>query len=234
MRIITTGSPSIDELLGGGIRTGLITNILSDSREARSSFCYSLCVNAARHYKDSSVIFGDTQGLFRPEKIFSYIKDKQDSDSILRRIRRLRILSTNVQMVLVNYAVHLHPILVTIDNFSYLFLNENKKSISIQIRLRKHLHDLALSAIDNDIAIVITNSTSSKRENKDSETDVFEKKVLPYNELLNKTISNLAHATLELKGVKVDESKFSAKSTKPLAAGKSYFTILPDGLHDYR
>jgi len=234
MRIITTGSPSIDELLGGGIRTGLITNILSDSRESRSSFCYSLCVNAARHYKDSSVIFGDTQGLFRPEKIFSYIKDKQDSDSILRRIRRLRILSTNVQMVLINYAVHLHPILVIIDNFSYLFLNENKKSISIQIRLRKHLHDLALSAIDNDIAIVITNSTSSKRENKDSETDLFEKKILPYSELLNKTISNLAHATLELKAVKVDESKFSAKSTKPLAASKSYFIIKPDGLHDYR
>jgi RecA/RadA recombinase len=234
MRIITTGSSLIDELLGGGIRTGLITNILSDSREARSSFCYSLCVNAARHYNDSSVIFGDTQGLFRPEKIFSYIKDKQDSDSILRRIRRLRILSTNVQMVLINYAVHLHPILVIIDNFSYLFLNENKKSISIQIRLRKHLHDLALSAIENDIAIVITNSSSSKRENKDSETDVFEKKILSYNELLNKTISNLAHVTLELKAVKVDESKFSAKSTKPLAATKSYFVIKTDGFHDYR
>jgi len=33
MSLITTGSPSIDKVLGGGIRTGLITNILSDSRE---------------------------------------------------------------------------------------------------------------------------------------------------------------------------------------------------------
>jgi RecA/RadA recombinase len=232
MRIITTGSSSIDDILGGGIRTGVITNILSDSREARSSFCYSLCVNAARLYTDSSVIFGDTQGFFRPEKILSYIKEKQESDSILHQIRRMRILSTNVQMVLVNYALHLHPILVIIDNFSYLFLNEKKKSLSIQIRLRKHLHDLAINAIHNDIAIVITNSIYSKRENKESVEDIFEKKILSFNELLNKTISNLTHVGLELKSVKVDESKYSARLLKPLASTKSYFTVRPDGLHD--
>jgi RecA/RadA recombinase len=232
MRIITTGLSSIDEILGGGIRTGVITNILSDSRDARSSFCYSLCVNAARLYTDSSIIFGDTQGFFRPEKILSYIKIKQESNSILHQIRRMRILSTNVQMVLVNYALHLHPVLVIIDNFSYLFLNEKKKSLSIQIQIRKHLHDLAISAIHNDIAIVITNSSYSKKENKDSAEDIFEKKILPFNELLNKTISNLTHVGLELKTVKVDESRYSARLLKPLASTISYFIVKPDGLYD--
>jgi hypothetical protein len=188
-------------------------------------------VNAAQHYKDSSVIFGDTQGFFRPEKILSYIKNKQDSDPILHQIRRLRIMSTNVQMVLVNYALHLRPILIIIDNFNYLFLNERKKSLSIQIRLRKHLHDLAISAIDNDIAIVITNSSSSKRENKDSE-EIFEKKIFPYIELLNKTVSNLAHVVLELKTVKVDEPRFSVRLLKPMTAAKSHFIARKDGLYD--
>ena len=128
MSLITTGSPSIDKVLGGGIRTGLITNILSDSREARFSLCYSLCVNAARLNSTSTVIFGDTQGIFRPEKIFSYLRNDQDSNSILHQIRRLRILSTNVQMILVNYALQLHPVLIIIDNFTYLFLNEKKKN----------------------------------------------------------------------------------------------------------
>jgi len=231
MRIITTGSPSIDKILGGGIRTGLITNILSDSREARSSLCYSICVNAAQHYKDSSVIFGDTQGFFRPEKILSYIKNKQDSNPMLHQIRRLRIMSTNVQMVLVNYALHLRPILIIIDNFNYLFLNERKKSLSIQIRLRRHLHDLAISAIDNDIAIVITNSSSLRRENKDSE-EIFEKKIFPYNELLNKTVSDLSHLVLELKTVKVDEPRFSVRLLKPMTAAKSHFIVRKDGLYD--
>jgi len=164
MRIITTGSSSIDKMLGGGIRTGLITNILSDSRDARSSMCYSLCVNAAQGYKNSSIIFGDTQGFYRPEKILSYIKDKHNSSPILHQIRSLRILSLNVQMVLVNYALNLRPILIIIDNFSYLFLNERKKLLSVQIFLRKHLHDLAISAIDNDIAIVLTNPVFTKKE----------------------------------------------------------------------
>jgi len=231
MSLITTGSPSIDKVLGGGIRTGLITNILSDSREARFSLCYSLCVNAARLNSTSTVIFGDTQGIFRPEKIFTYLRNDQDSNSILHQIRRLRILSTNVQMILVNYALQLHPVLIIIDNFTYLFLNEKKKKLSVQFSLRKHLHDLALSAINNDVAVVITNTISSKKENKDTE-DIFEKKIISFNELLNKTISNLTHVVLELKIVKADESRFSAKSLKPISSEKSFFMVKPDGLYD--
>ena len=232
MSLITTGSPSIDKVLGGGIRTGLITNILSDSREARFSLCYSLCVNAARLNSTSTVIFGDTQGIFRPEKIFSYLRNDQDSNSILHQIRRLRILSTNVQMILVNYALQLHPVLIIIDNFTYLFLNEKKKKLSVQFSLRKHLHDLALSAINNDVAVVITNTISSKKENKDTE-DIFEKKkIISFNELLNKTISNLTHVVLELKTVKADESRFSAKSLKPISSEKTFFMVRPDGLYD--
>lgn len=231
MSLITTGSPSIDKVLGGGIRTGLITNILSDSREARFSLCYSLCVNAARLNSTSTVIFGDTQGIFRPEKIFSYLRNDQDSNSILHQIRRLRILSTNVQMILVDYALQLHPVLIIIDNFAYLFLNEKKKKLSVQFSLRKHLHDLALSAINNDVAVVITNTISSNKESKDTE-DIFEKKVISFNELLNKTISNLTHVVLELKTVKADESRFSAKSLKPISSEKTFFMVKPDGLYD--
>lgn len=231
MSLITTGSPSIDKVLGGGIRTGLITNILSDSREARFSLCYSLCVNAARLNSTSTVIFGDTQGIFRPEKIFSYLRNDQASNSILRQIRRLRVLSTNVQMILVNYALQLHPVLIIIDNFTYLFLNEKKKKLSVQFSLRKHLHDLALSAINNDVAVVITNTISSNKESKDTE-DIFEKKVISFNELLNKTISNLTHVVLELKTVKADESRFSAKSLKPISSEKTFFMVKPDGLYD--
>jgi small nuclear ribonucleoprotein (snRNP)-like protein len=130
-----------------------------------------------------------------------------------------------------NYALHLHPVLIIIDNFSYLFLNEKKKSLSIQFRLRKHLHDLAIYALENDIAVVITNSISSKRENKRSE-DIFEKRILSFNELLNNIISNLTHVSLELKAVKTDEPRYSAGLLKPATSTKSYFMVRPDGLHD--
>ena len=231
MPTITTGSEAIDGMLGGGIRTGLVTNILSDSRDARSALCYSLCVNAAIHHKDSSIIFGDTQGFFRPEKILSFIKKKQELDSILHQIRSIRLMSTNVQMALANYALHLHPILIIIDNFSYLFLNEKKKSLSIQFRLRKHLHDLAICALENDIAIVITNSISSKRESKRSE-DIFEKRITSFNELLNNIIFNFTHVSLELKTVKTNEPRYSAGLLKPVTSTKSYFIVSPEGLYD--
>jgi len=231
MPTITTGSEAIDGILGGGIRTGLVTNILSDSRDARSGLSYSICVNAATHHKDSSIIFGDTQGFFRPEKILSFIKKKQETESILHQIRSIRLMSTNVQMVLAYYALHLHPVLIIIDNFSYLFLNEKKRALSIQFRLRKHLHDLAICAMENNIAIVITNSISSKRVNKKSE-DIFEKRITSFNELLNNIISNFTHVSLELKTLKTNESRYSARLLKPATSTISYFTVRPDGLYD--
>ena len=231
MSTITTGSTSIDAILGGGIRTGLITNILSDSRDARSGLCYSLCVNAATHYKDSSIIFGDTQGFFRPEKILSYVKNREESDSILQHIRSIRLMSTNVQMVLVDYTLNLHPVLIIIDNFSYLFLNEKKKSLSVQFRLRKHLHDLAIFAMENDIAIVVTNSISSRRDKKEPE-GIFEKRILSLNGLLSNIIFNLTHVSLELKVVKGTESRYSAGLLKPLTSARSYFKAGPHGLYD--
>ena len=78
---------------------------------------------------------------------------------------------------------------------------------------------------------MITNTISSKKENKDTE-DIFEKKVISFNELLNKRISNLTHVVLELKTVKADESRFSAKSLKPISAAKTFFMVRPDGLYD--
>jgi len=233
MPTITTGSEAIDGILGGGIRTGLVTNILSDSRDARTGLSYSICVNAAIHHKDSSIIFGDTQGFFRPEKILSFIKKKQETESILHQIRSIRLMSTNVQMVLANYALHLHPVLIIIDNFSYLFLNEKKKALSIQFRLRKHLHDLAIYALENDIAIVITNTLSSKRVIKRSE-DIFEKRITSFSELLNSIISNFTHVSLELKTVQSNEPRYSAGLLKPATSTKSYFTVRPDGLYDSR
>jgi hypothetical protein len=140
-------------------------------------------------------------------------------------------MSTNVQMVLVNYALNLHPVLIIIDNFSYLFLNEKKKTVSIQFRLRKHLHDLALYAMENDIAIVLTNSISSKRQNKKPE-DIFEKRILSFSDLLNNIISNLTHVSLELKAVKLNEPRYSAGLLKPLASTKSHFMVRSDGLYD--
>jgi hypothetical protein len=140
-------------------------------------------------------------------------------------------MSSNVQMVLVDYALNLHPILIIIDNFSYLFLNEQKKSLSMQFRLRKHLHDLAIFAMENDIAIVVTNSIPPKRANKEPE-EIFEKRILSLYGLVNNIIFNLTHVSLELKVVKVNESRYSAGLLKPLTSVKSYFSVSPHGLYD--
>ena len=41
---ITTGSSKLDELLGGGIETGSITEIFGEFRTGKTQICHMLCV----------------------------------------------------------------------------------------------------------------------------------------------------------------------------------------------
>ncbi|HEU4822941.1 MAG TPA: DNA repair and recombination protein RadB, partial [Nitrososphaeraceae archaeon] len=61
--IISTGSASLDSLLGGGIRSGLVTDFFGKSGTGKSQLCFSLCVNCAREiFPGETIIFIDTTG----------------------------------------------------------------------------------------------------------------------------------------------------------------------------
>ena len=47
MMIVSTGSKSLDSLLGGGIHSGLVTDFFGKSGTGKSQLCFSLCVNCA-------------------------------------------------------------------------------------------------------------------------------------------------------------------------------------------
>ncbi len=49
--IIHTGSMSIDRLLGGGIRTGMVTDIFGQSGTGKSQLCFMLCASYAKYSK---------------------------------------------------------------------------------------------------------------------------------------------------------------------------------------
>ena len=61
---------SIDRLLGGGIRTGMVTDIFGQSGTGKSQLCFMLCASYAKYSKqEDTILFIDTAGTFRPERI---------------------------------------------------------------------------------------------------------------------------------------------------------------------
>ncbi len=69
----TTGSKSLDGLLGGGIETQALTEFAGEFGSGKSQLCHTLSVTANMPKEKGglggNVIFIDTENTFRPERI---------------------------------------------------------------------------------------------------------------------------------------------------------------------
>eukprot|EP00766_Chilomastix_caulleryi_P000928 gnl/Chilomastix_caulleri/1906.p1 GENE.gnl/Chilomastix_caulleri/1906~~gnl/Chilomastix_caulleri/1906.p1 ORF type:complete len:202 (+),score=30.91 gnl/Chilomastix_caulleri/1906:30-635(+) len=66
---ISTGSREFDNLLGGGIETMSITEAFGEFRTGKTQLCHTMCVTTQLPPTSGRVIYIDTEGTFRPERI---------------------------------------------------------------------------------------------------------------------------------------------------------------------
>ena len=71
--MVSTGSTSLDTLLGGGIETGSITEVFGEFRTGKTQLCHTLCVMSQRPLDqggaEGRALYVDTEGTFRPQKL---------------------------------------------------------------------------------------------------------------------------------------------------------------------
>jgi meiotic recombination protein DMC1 len=100
---ITTGSDGLDKILGGGIETSSLTEFFGEFRTGKTQICHTLCVTTqlsfGNHGGQGKVIYIDTEGNFRPERIES-IADRfgLDRSQCLDNIIVCRVYSHEEQM----------------------------------------------------------------------------------------------------------------------------------------
>jgi len=70
---LSTGSKDLDELLGGGIETGSITELFGEFRTGKTQLCHTLCVTCQLPTEsgggEGKALYIDTEGTFRPERL---------------------------------------------------------------------------------------------------------------------------------------------------------------------
>jgi RecA/RadA recombinase len=147
---------SIDSLLGGGVRSGMLTDIYGQSGSGKSQICFTLCVNYIKSSAQADrIMFVDTAGTFRPERIVEIAGDSMNSN-ILNKIIYIRALSTVDQANAIRLISSLTPKLIILDSATSLFSGEFK-GVARHLALMKYLHQVSLNAIRFDCAIVMTN-----------------------------------------------------------------------------
>ena len=94
--MIKTGLKELDQFLGGGIKEGLVTNISGQSATGKTQLAFQICLNALHSGKD--VLFQDTTGEFRPERLVEMMQLRKINPSLLDKIKVSRITNTAQQI----------------------------------------------------------------------------------------------------------------------------------------
>lgn len=173
IRRITTGSEKLDELLGGGVETGSITEIYGEFRTGKTQISHNVAVTTTLPPEKGGVngrsLFIDTEGTFRPERIIPISKSfDQDPDEVLEDIIVAKAFSSEHQIKLGKRLRKVVPRknikLVVVDSLTNRFRSEYVGRGTLAERQQKiniHLHDLYRVANAYNVAIVGTNQVLS-------------------------------------------------------------------------
>jgi DNA repair protein RAD51 len=217
--IISTGSRSLDGLLGGGIRSGMVTDFFGGSGTGKSQLCFTICVNCAKEINPGeSILFIDTTGNFRPERI-QEISKGQGKEDVLSKISYIRVFNSSDQNNVICGASERMPRIIIVDNVTYLISNEFDGARKY-LRIMKHMHSLCLTAITLDCAVVVTNMLTYSSNGGSA------------GESLASSISLCAHVRARLEIADFRKLLYKATLLHPAISKSCFFGIRKIGITD--
>ncbi len=176
--MISTGLQKLDKFLSGGIPDGVIMDIFGGNGTGKTQLLLQLSINSIKN--GGHVLYLDTTGGFRPERILQIQKQSKIQFDFLQQITVSRLTNTSEQIKSIDDIRNNDFSLIVIDNVTDLFSYEYKKNESTFKKnslFMKYMHELSKLAITKKIPIVITNmirnSGDKEVENMKSAIDHF-------------------------------------------------------------
>ena len=184
--MITTELKKLDDILIDGISDGTITDIFGFRGTGKTQMALQISLNLLKDEK--TVLFVDTTGEFRPERLLEILKDRNLDNLLLNRLKIARVTNTQEQIDLIQKIKNTNDVaMLIIDNVADLFSFEYSKKEQFNLQYQKfmnYMHDLAQLAINKKIPIVITNQLMNANDTE------YEK--------MNYSISNYTHQKIKL------------------------------------
>ncbi|MFP3215974.1 MAG: DNA repair and recombination protein RadA [Vulcanisaeta sp.] len=169
IRRISTGVKSLDELLGGGIETKAITEVVGEFGSGKTQLCHQLSVMVQlpedKGGLRAKALYIDTENTFRPERIMQIAKYRGlDPQEALRNILYARAYNSDHQMMIVEESrkiIEKENIgIILIDSLVTHFRSEypgRENLAERQQKLNHHIAQLLRIADIYNVAVVVTN-----------------------------------------------------------------------------
>jgi DNA repair protein RadA len=173
MKRVTTGSENLNKLMGGGIETQAMTELIGEYGVGKTQICLSLCVRVQlpeeQNGLNGKVVYIDTEGTFIPERIFQIAESLGlDPHETLNNIFLARAYNSSHQEVLTEHLFKFCPEnnvkLVVVDSMIGHFRGEyvGRENLSErQQKLNSQLHKLIRLTEAYNISVVITNQVQA-------------------------------------------------------------------------
>jgi len=188
--MITTQLKKLDNILGGGIKNAIITDIFGLNGTGKTQLALQISLEPLKQNYD--VLFIDTTGEFRPERVFEIIKNRNLDDSILENLKIARVTNIKEQIKSLEKINDLENLsLLIIDNIADLFSFEYSKKEQFMMKystFMKYMYNLSSIALEKKIPVIVTNQLLKKQETE------YEK--------LDFVMKNFTHQQIKLKKIK--------------------------------
>jgi|TARA_B100001750_G_scaffold171521_1_gene139836 DNA repair protein RAD51 len=212
--MIKTGLKELDQFLGGGIKDGLIISISGQSATGKTQLAFQICLSALDNGKQ--ILFHDTTGEFRPERLIEMMQSKKINPSLLDKIKVNRVTNTMEQLQSLSKVTPENYSLLIIDSVTDLFSFEYSKKEQFferNISFMKYMHNLSSIAIRIKIPIIVTNIVRSINHHE--------------TENLEESISMYIHTKIKLSK---NGNGYSCNAISPFDNKKFQYTITSRGL----
>ncbi|GJN87307.1 hypothetical protein Rhopal_000255-T1 [Rhodotorula paludigena] len=166
---ITTGSTALDNILGGGIETGAITELYGEFRTGKSQICHQLAVTCQLPCDmkggEGKCLYIDTEGTFRPERLLAIAERYgMNGEDVLDNVAYARAYNADHQSQLLVLAGAMMSesrfSLIIVDSVTSLYRTDysGRGELSArQMHLAKFLRNLMRLADEFGVAVVVTN-----------------------------------------------------------------------------
>ncbi|MGB7956639.1 MAG: DNA repair and recombination protein RadA [Candidatus Nitrosopolaris sp.] len=162
----STGSRALDELFLGGIETQAVTEFYGEFGSGKSQVCHTLCATARQSIDsggmDSGVIYIDTEGTFRPERVDQIARARGlDHRHVLKSVAVCKVYnSSHLELIVKDLGRYVNEFDSIISLHRAEFLGRGTLA-NRQQKLNGMLHKLIRLAEIFNIAVVITNQVQS-------------------------------------------------------------------------
>jgi len=234
---LSTGSKELDELLGGGVETGSITELYGEFRTGKTQLCHTLCVTCQlptdQGGGEGKVIFLDCEGTFRPENL-EKVSERfgLNASDVLDNIAVARAQNSEHQMQLLTQASAMMAesryALIVVDSATALFRTDYQGRGELaerQQNLAQFMRQLQRLANEFGVAVVITNQVVASPD-----TGVFAKD--PIKPIGGNIIAHASTTRLKLRKGRGETRICKVIDSPTLAEAEASFAITGQGIQD--